>query len=409
MLPLINGKSLLECQEEDLKVLIENIEYRENEYIDYKQNIAYLEMPKGKERDKEKAEFKNDICAFANAQGGYILIGISEKNGCAAEIKGIDIRNDNTDKFELDRRNDLNNLQPKIPSIQFSFVKLSSEKYVVVIYVMHDGFSPYLHIVDEKNYKVYKRYGNAKKIIPYTELREMFNKSLTIEKSINEYTKNRINYYRELGESFGSKFWHAMFIPDTFIDSSYRKNIYAMELSGKYHFGKIFSSLSCNTASIPCVDGLRYLTFNDYYKTECYVKNNGIVEACLCLDDSIDVNYSKYPEGFFSLKYMWDDFEKMFHEYVNIFSDINIGKRIYICFSLVGCKNVVTESRDFGMGYLGKIDRDVVICEPIEYVNNKDFDIDIILKKIYISFALSIGVKHDDKLKNIINEVYQID
>lgn len=46
MLPTINNKSFLECNEEDLKVLIENPDYRENEYIDYKQNFSFLEVPK---------------------------------------------------------------------------------------------------------------------------------------------------------------------------------------------------------------------------------------------------------------------------------------------------------------------------------------------------------------------------
>ena len=36
MLPLINGKSFLSCAESDLLVLLDNEDYRENEYIDYK-------------------------------------------------------------------------------------------------------------------------------------------------------------------------------------------------------------------------------------------------------------------------------------------------------------------------------------------------------------------------------------
>lgn len=36
MLPTINGKSFLEVTEDDLKVLVENADYRESDYIDYK-------------------------------------------------------------------------------------------------------------------------------------------------------------------------------------------------------------------------------------------------------------------------------------------------------------------------------------------------------------------------------------
>lgn len=44
MLPTINGKSFLEVTEDDLKVLVENTDYRESDYIDYKRNFAFLEI-----------------------------------------------------------------------------------------------------------------------------------------------------------------------------------------------------------------------------------------------------------------------------------------------------------------------------------------------------------------------------
>ena len=77
MLPKINGKSFLECTEDDLKNLIDNPDFRENEYLDYKQNFAFLELPKGKERNEKIAEFKSDVCSFANADGGFLIFGIS--------------------------------------------------------------------------------------------------------------------------------------------------------------------------------------------------------------------------------------------------------------------------------------------------------------------------------------------
>ena len=44
MLPTINVKSFLEVAEDDLKVLVENADYRESDYIDYKRNFAFLEV-----------------------------------------------------------------------------------------------------------------------------------------------------------------------------------------------------------------------------------------------------------------------------------------------------------------------------------------------------------------------------
>lgn len=78
MLPKLNNKSFLECTEEDFESLIENLDYRENEYIDYKKNFAFLEIPKEKkaERNCKIAEFRSDVCSFANAD--YFDISIEQ-------------------------------------------------------------------------------------------------------------------------------------------------------------------------------------------------------------------------------------------------------------------------------------------------------------------------------------------
>ena len=44
MFPKINNKSLLDCTEEDLQTLIDNPDYRENEYIDYKKTFTHLDL-----------------------------------------------------------------------------------------------------------------------------------------------------------------------------------------------------------------------------------------------------------------------------------------------------------------------------------------------------------------------------
>lgn len=408
MLPCINGKSFLECTEEDLMVLVENADYRENEYIDYKLTFAYLDLNRGRERDAKKAEFKSDICAFANAEGGYLLYGIGDINGCASSIIGVEIPKDNTDRFELERRNDLNNIQPKTPPLQFAFIKLKSEKYVVIICVKHDSFSPYIHMEDEKNYKVYRRYGNGKRVMPYTELRQMFIQSLSFEQSVYDYIRKRINHYCDFSETFGDKFMHIMMLPETFMDSSYRHNMFVIEKTRNIKFGSIFSDIRCNTPSVPCVDGIRYVPYDDVYdQAEGYVGNNGVVEACLALNKIIKEPTEKSPGGYLPWSYLWDKIHNTFNQYISVFRSINTGERVFICLSIVGCRNVSTDIKDFSFEYNGKIDRDIISCEPI--VMNKIVDegeIEMIMKELYISFLLSIGVKHDKRLADFINEVY---
>jgi len=310
MLPKINNKSFLECTEADLEILKENSDYRENEYIDYKKNFAFLEIDKGKERNAKISEFKSDVCAFANAEGGYLIFGISDANGCAEQIIGIDISDDNTDKFEFERRNNLNGIYPRTPYVKFHFVKLQNGKYVVIIFVKHDSFAPYTHIENESSYFMYKRSGNGKRIMSYTELKNMFNQSLSLDREIYNYRTERIDYYKnqaETEDSIYSRFMLLHIIPETFLDSSYNQNMFVLEKTNGMQFSTMFSEMECNNISMPCVDGLRYIPYRDNaINSECYVKNNGVVESFLPLDNiTLRIGKGEYPNGFIPCGWIW--------------------------------------------------------------------------------------------------------
>lgn len=98
----INDKEFKDWTEGDLQEIIENDVYRENEFWDYKQTFAVLECQDKESKRKKQNEFRHDICSFANAEGGYLIVGVMEEAGVPTEINGIGISN--TDKFELDRK-----------------------------------------------------------------------------------------------------------------------------------------------------------------------------------------------------------------------------------------------------------------------------------------------------------------
>lgn len=416
MLPKINNKSFLECAEEDFESLIENLDYRENEYIDYKKNFAFLEIPKEKkvERNSKISEFRSDVCSFANAEGGYLIFGISDENGCAKEIIGVDIPNDNTDKFELDRRNNLNGIYPRTPYIKFNFTKLQNGKYIVVIFVKRDNFAPYTHIENESCYVMCKRSGNEKKLISYLEMKNMFNQSLSLEKEICNYRKERIEYYKNQAEADNNScscFLLFHIVPETFLDTSYNKNMFVLDKFNGRDFSQIFSEFCCATTAIPCVDGLRYVQYDSRYEpSECYIYNSGIVECYYVLDDTVrHVDENKYPNGFIPWKYIWDKLQNTYEKYKEKFKDIYSDDKIYLCVSIVGCKGVTSEDKMGYFRHMGKIDRDLVMCSPVCINNlNDDNENELILKKLYIEYLLSIGVRKDEELTKLIKEVYDV-
>ena len=408
MLPKINGKSFLDCVEDDLSLLIDNPDFRENEYIDYKQNFSFLEATDKVDKNKKKSEFKSDVCSYANAEGGYLIYGISDKLGCASEIIGIDIPNNNTDKFELAIRNNLVSIYPRTPNVKFNFVKLNTGKFVVIISVKRDSFAPYTHIEDQKNYQFFKRTGNGKAAMTYAELKNMFNQSLSLSKEIHNYRKERIEYQKSQSETEGdaySKFMLLHIIPDTFLDTDYNHNMYAIEKSRKISFSSIFKEFNCNTASTTCIDGLRFQQYSTKITPAiCYLNNNGIVECFLSLYD-----VPSFDNNFIPWDYLWGKIETTITEYIQKFKEQKLAERVFVGLSIIGCKGMVSEAASYStaMPYRGTIDRNLIMCEPIviEDIANTD-GVDLAKKKVYIDFVLSIGVKNNDQLQAYIKEIY---
>ena len=83
----INNKEFGEWTADDLQVLLSNDAYRENNFIDYKVNFAPL-LDKNNKKEKQ-AEFRNDVCSFANADGGYIFYGIGETCGTSYSTRTV--------------------------------------------------------------------------------------------------------------------------------------------------------------------------------------------------------------------------------------------------------------------------------------------------------------------------------
>lgn len=412
MFPLLNGKSFLESTEVDLETLLDNEDYRENEYIDYKKNFSFLELSKGNDRNNKVCEFRNDVCAFANAEGGYLIYGISDKNGCADELIGIDIPEGNTDKFELDRRNNLASILPRIPYLKFHFVLLKNGKYVLILFVKHDFFTPYIHLENEKNYMIYKRSGNGKRVVGYQEIKNMFNQSLSLDKEIHHYRMERIDYYRcqEDNENHDfSQFFMMHIIPDTFADSSYNQSLFILEKLKNINFSSIFSSFGCGTYSIPCTDGLHFIPYSDYNKgSNCYLYNNGIAECFMPLNGYLSFGLNKFPNGTIAWKSIWDNIEKMYEQYITVMKDFLLDKKIYVCISILGCKGVTSETDDFNM-HNKIIDRNTILCSPIVTANiENEAENTLLANKLYIEFLLSLGIKRDKSLDNTIREVYHV-
>ena len=392
MLPQINNRSLLECTEQDFAEILNNPDYRENQYLDYKQAFSFLMVDKSRATEKI-VEFRNDVCAFANSEGGYLIYGVADEKGLPSDIVGVDIAN--PDKFELDLRNKLTPIMPKVPPIQFHFVRLASDKYIVVLFIDHDYYAPYLHIEEQKNYKIYKRDGNRKVTIGYTELKNMFVQSRVLEAEILEFRQHRIKNYQEQGiEQF--LLYHV--IPESFLNE--RKQLLLIEKQQNISFAQVFAQTRIDTRSIPCVDGLRYA--NTYGDEKAILYNSGIAEFILPLKPYIA------PVGerlYFYSDDVWKYIDKVSQGYRSLMPAFFGSQRYFGCVSIIGCKDIVSEGDDLSR-FETTIDRNQIICEPSVFsrIEEKDFFYQD-LKKLHLEYLLSLGIRRNSTVVELIDEV----
>lgn len=406
MLPTINGKSILDCNSEDLQELIGNSLYRESEYIDYKSVFTIDYAPKGKERDAAIAELRSDVCSFANADGGYLIYGVQEDGeGIPKELVGIDISN--KDRFELSLKDKLQAISPRIPAYSLSFIPLENEKHIVVLFIMHDYFAPYVHLEGEKDYRIYKRIGNSKKSIMYSELKNMFLQSMVLEKEIEQFRLERVESFRLKAAEAGDKsspFLLLHIIPETFLDTNYNHSWFVLERIDRA-LSDIFYSFGCHRYSQPIVEGLLYSSYND--KQECRLYDNGIAECFYELGPDLDYMQKCFQAPLYPWRDTWGKIEKQLQDYIRTMQPYMKRKRIFVAISVINCKDIPSYAASWENMRKGVIDRDKILCQPtvLEDISDEDkVNVDIMRTKL--QYLLSLGVMNDDEINPLIKEIY---
>lgn len=362
----INNKEFGEWTADDLQVLLNNDAYRENNFIDYKVNFAPL-VDKCSKREKQ-AEFRNDVCSFANADGGYIFYGIGESSGAASILAGISIPN--IDRFELDRRNELQAIRPTVPEVDFSFIPIQDGKYVVVLYIQRGVYKPYITEEPEGQFHFYIRHGNKKQAMSYTEIRNGFLNAAMLSEDIKSFRKERLEeHITEMKKPFAL----VQVIPATF-RSDYVP-MYDMYREGKLDFDNLFNGMIRDRA-VPNVDGVY---FPDYSKLRDFEKlqifNNGTVE--LKIDFEIREQNSKSQqlktERYLIIFDFVEELKNLIYGTSTMYRKLGRSTAMYVCVTIVGCKDLWNYTANaYGANTPTKVDRNQIVCMPIEIRNIQD-------------------------------------
>ncbi len=164
----------------------------ERRTLEYKQALPNVGL------EQEKAEFLADVCSFANASGGDILYGVTEKreNGQPTGIpdSAPGVRDSNLDAVIL-RLEQMarSNIDPKVPGFQMRPVPGFANGPVVIAHIPRSFVSPHM-VRNEKGWgRFYARGSNGKNILDVAEIRSAFALSERLPELVRQFQAERLS------------------------------------------------------------------------------------------------------------------------------------------------------------------------------------------------------------------------
>lgn len=141
-------------------------------------------------RDEDRREFAADISAMANAFGGYIAIGIDERNGIAADICGVTA----ADPDALVRavtETLRTSFEPPLPAFRVKWIAVEVERGVLMIQVARSWNGPH-RVTVAKDHRFFIRDENGKHPMSVAELRRAFLFASDVEERIRRFRIERL-------------------------------------------------------------------------------------------------------------------------------------------------------------------------------------------------------------------------
>lgn len=158
-----DGKHVSEISPEEIEALVAN-KTPEDGMLEFKRD-AYLATDRGRK------EALRDITSFANADGGYIIIGIAETNHCATSFSHV------PDAMrEAGRLRDLclQCIQPRLRDLEILPKSIPTQRLdVMVIHIPESGSNPHMMTFNENTFFC-RRYQDRKRPMSVEEIREAF-------------------------------------------------------------------------------------------------------------------------------------------------------------------------------------------------------------------------------------------
>ena len=363
---------------EHLQDLIENkvFENKELEYKDYS-------FTDGKIPDKQKDKFMKEVAAFANTNGGTIIIGMQEdENRLPIRLSGAGLSIKEFDNWLSSfRQLVLSRIRPHLHGIECVPVELSESNIAIAIYVPKSYARPHSFWDGNKD-EFFMRYANGITYMDIDDLRKEFLYGNSIQDKIRQFRRDRISMItsNECIGDLGSKakiIFHI--IPEWSFELGNRIDL--SELENNTSFRPMYGS---NWGYRYNADGYCIYRDDETKMIEGYTQvfHNGIIEA-------VEVQLmSEYGE---KQVYEWSEMQLVCKgaliEYGNIMERLHIPKPWHILATILNAKDYVA---NFEWGELSlPIERDLVYS--LDGICTEDIQMKMALKPVFDSLSNAFG------------------
>lgn len=177
----------------DVKNLVKKRRERENNHLDYKKELNNT--------NEGKEKFLKAVTGFANADGGYLIIGVEEKReGIPDKICGVGKTIGRQKIDEWINNILISNIDRKV-HYEIKIFEIENKKVVVVLYIPESPKKPHMITFKNRN-NYYIRHNTSVNIATHSEVKEMFEYSKKIMDKFEDLLRER-NLFDEKDINFG--------------------------------------------------------------------------------------------------------------------------------------------------------------------------------------------------------------
>jgi hypothetical protein len=174
----------------DIESLVSN-QVRESRTLDYKQELSA-------QTDGQRKEFLADVSSFANAAGGDILFGVTEKRdekgqptGLPETVCGIAMPNSDAEIRRLESII-LNGIEPRVPGIRMRVFDGFPKGSVLLLRTPKSWTSPHM-VTAHEEFRFFTRNNTGKHRMDVSEVRIAFDLSQSAAAKIRRFREDRLS------------------------------------------------------------------------------------------------------------------------------------------------------------------------------------------------------------------------